>query len=126
VRAQIVAAVLGVLGLHLVAFGVWAGVDAASFADVVADYGPRNDHLVHDYGAASFAVGAGLLLAVRRTDWRVPMLVIAALWNGLHAASHLADVDDAASRALGVTEAALLVLSTVLLAGLAVAVKEET
>lgn len=116
---------IGLLGALFVVLGVWAGVDSESFTNVLADFGPENDHLVHDFGAGSIAVGAGLLLAVRRTAWRTPVLVVAAIWNGLHAVSHLVDVGDAESRAVGITEAALLVAGTALLGALAIAPRED-
>lgn len=117
-------AAIGVLGALFTALGAWAGIDSASFARVLADFGPENDHLVHDFGAASAAIGVGLLVAVRRTAWRAPVLLVATVWNGLHAVSHLADVSEAESRTLGIAEAVLLVLGTALLGTLAVAAKE--
>jgi hypothetical protein len=112
------------LGAIFTGLGAWAGVDSASFTRVLADFGPENDHLVHDFGAGSVAVGVGLLLAVRRIAWRSPVLLIATVWNGLHAVSHLADIGKAESRTVGITEAVLLVAGTVLLAALAIASKE--
>lgn len=117
--------VIGALGGLFVVLGLWAAVDSASFTDVLADFGPENSHLVHDFGAASIAVGACLLIAVRRTAWQLPMLVVATLWNGLHAVSHLADLEDAGSRVVGVTEAVLLVGGTVILGWLAYTAREK-
>lgn len=116
---------LAAFGASYVVLGGWAGAHAASFTEAVADFGPQNDHLVHDYGAASIAVGGGLLLAVRRPVWWFPVLAVAATWNALHAVSHLVDIDHAGSRAVGVAETLVLVASTVLLAGLALAAKAE-
>lgn len=116
---------IAALGGLFVVLGLWAAIDSASFTDVLADFGPENSHLVHDFGAASVAVGACLLIALRRTAWQAPILVVATVWNGLHAVSHLADVGDAGSRVVGVTEAALLVVGTVLLGWLAFTAREE-
>jgi len=116
---------IGLLGALFAGLGAWAGVDSGSFTEVLADFGPENDHLVHDFGAASVAIGACLLLAVRLPAWRAPVLVVATVWNGLHAVSHLADVGDAASRGLAIAEAALLVGGTALLAVLALTSKED-
>jgi hypothetical protein len=107
------------LGAIFVLLGAWAAVDSDSFARVLADFGPENSHLVHDFGATSSAIGTALLVAVWLPAWRGPVLAVAALWNGLHAVSHIVDVGDAASRAVAVTEAVLLVAATVLLAALA-------
>lgn len=120
-----VSVAIGALGLLFVLTGGWAGVDSHSFSRTLADFGPENGHLVHDFGAASFAIGAGLLLAVRRVAWRAPVLVVATLWNGLHAISHLVDLEHAESRAVGIGEAALLVAGTLLLGALALASREE-
>lgn len=113
------------LGATFTGLGAWAGIDSASFTRVLADFGPENDHLVHDFGAGSVAVGVGLLLAVRRIAWRSPVLLIATVWNGLHAVSHLSDIGKAESRTVGITEAVLLVAGTALLAALAIASKED-
>jgi len=103
---------LGVLFLGLAA---WAAVHPRSFATVLADFGPFNAHLVHDFAASSAAFGLGLVLAGRIPSWRVPVLTLAALWNGLHALSHLADVGDASSPVVGWAEVALLAAGTAVL-----------
>jgi uncharacterized protein YjeT (DUF2065 family) len=125
VRSRAVPATIAALGLVYVVLGAWAGIDSGSFTRALADFGPANDHLVHDFGAASFAIGLGLLLAVRRPTWRTPVLAVATVWNGLHAVSHLVDIDDAESRAVGIVEAVLLVAGTGLLGMLAVASRED-
>jgi hypothetical protein len=116
---------IGLLGALFTALGAWAGIDSASFTRVLADFGPANDHLVHDFGAGSVAVGVGLLLAVRRIAWRSPVLLVATFWNGLHAVSHLADIGEAESRTVGITEAVLLVAGTALLGALTIASEED-
>ncbi len=107
---------LWALGTVFVLMGAWAAADSRSFARVLVDFGPLNDHLVHDYGAASVAIGSGLLISARLVAWRTPLLTIAAIWNGLHLVSHVADLGRAGSRPLGLTEVGLLVLATGLLA----------
>ncbi|NIK62486.1 hypothetical protein [Kribbella shirazensis] len=116
---------IALLGGIFTGLGIWAAVGSGSFSRTLADFGPRNDHLVHDFGAASIAIGAGLLFAVRRTSWRTPVLVVATVWNGLHAVSHLVDLTEARSLALGVGEAVLLIAGTVLLGCLAAASRED-
>lgn len=106
------AAAIAVLGGLFAGLGIWAAVGSGSFSETLADFGPRNDHLVRDFGAASIAIGAGMLLAVRRTAWRTPVLVVATVWNGLHAVSHLVDVTAAHSLAIGIGEATLLIAGT--------------
>jgi len=116
---------LGLVGALFVGLGAWAGFDSSSFGAVLADFGPRNDHLVHDFGAASVAIGVGLLVSVSRTAWRTPILLVATVWNGLHAVSHAFDLGHAASRGVGIVELALLVGGTALLGGLAFASRED-
>jgi hypothetical protein len=117
--------VIGLLGAVFTGLGAWAGIDSGSFTRVLADFGPENNHLVHDFGAASVAIGAGLLVAVRRVAWQTPLLLVATVWNGLHAVSHLVDVGDAGSRGLAIAEAALLVGGTALLAVLTFTSRED-
>jgi len=116
---------IGLLGVLFTGLGAWAGIDSSSFAATLADFGPQNDHLVHDFGAASAAVGVALLVAVSQVAWRTPVLLVATLWNGLHAVSHAIDLGDAASRTVGLVELALLVGGTALLGALAVSSKED-
>jgi uncharacterized membrane protein len=116
---------IGLLGALFTGLGVWAGIDSTSFTRVLADFGPQNDHLVHDFGAGSVAFGVGLLVSVRRKAWRTPVLLATAVWNGLHAVSHLADIGEARSRTVGIAEAALLVAGTAMLGALAIASKED-
>jgi len=117
---------IGLFGALYAGLGAWAGIDSSSFGLVLADFGPQNDHLVHDFGAASVAIGVGLLIAVSRVAWRTPVLAVAAVWNGLHAVSHAVDLGHAASRTVGIAELALLVGGTALLGVLAIASKEDT
>jgi hypothetical protein len=124
-RHRLASVVIAAFGGLIAGLGVWAAVGSGSFTRVLADFGPQNDHLVHDFGAASIAIGAGLLLAVRRTSWRTPVLVVATAWNGLHAVSHLLDLAEARSLAVGIGEAVLLVVGTGVLGFLAFASRED-
>lgn len=107
------------LGGVFVMLAVWAAAHPRSFAAALADFGPFNAHLVHDFAASSAAFGVGLVVAGRVPGWRTPMLTLAALWNGFHAVSHVIDVADAGSVVVGWAEVLLLVAGTALLAFLA-------
>jgi hypothetical protein len=107
---------LAVLGAVDLALAAWAAVDAGSFTDRVADFGPQNAHLVHDFAAASATFGVGLLLAARVRAWRTPVLAISTIWTGLHAVSHLVDAGEAHPDAVGPIEAVALLAATGLLA----------
>ena len=100
--------------------GVWAFLSPGTFYDAVAAFPPRNDHFLRDIGAFQTALGLAALYGARRAAWRAPMLGILAVMYGLHTISHLINIDDAESDALGVVEFVLLAGGTALLAGLCV------
>ncbi|MGZ5313207.1 MAG: DUF6790 family protein [Solirubrobacterales bacterium] len=64
------------------------------FFDHIGPYGVQNNHYLGDVGAFYLAAGIGLLIAVQRPSWRVPLLVVVAIWYGLHAINHLFDIGD--------------------------------
>ena len=86
--AQPLTALLVTLGTFNIAIGLWAVAAPQSFARALVPFGPVNEHLVHDYAAASLTAGAALVVAGLRPAWRVPLLCVALLWSALHAASH--------------------------------------
>src|SRR5215468_2361669 len=57
----------------------------------VPDTGPFNPHFVRDIGGAFLAVGVALAWAGLQPRWRAPLLAIAALFLGAHAAVHVYD-----------------------------------
>lgn len=65
------------------------------FYEQVGPFGPRNDHYMGDLATWYLALGALALVAVRRREWRGPVLVLAVLQNLLHAFNHLLDVGEA-------------------------------
>jgi len=111
--------VLAAAALPFLVLAGWAAADASSFADVVADFGAENDHLVHDFAASSATFGIALLVAIAAPSWRTPILALAVLWNGLHAISHVVDVGEADPGIVGPIEAVALLATTVLLGWLA-------
>ena len=107
------------LGGGYLALAVWAFAHPASFTVVLAGFGPANDHLVGDFAACSATFGTGLVLGARVPEWRTFALVMAALWNGMHAVVHLRDIGIAHPPIVGPIEAAALVAMTLLFAWLA-------
>src|SRR5918999_376742 len=65
------------------------------FHDEIGPYGVRNDHYLGDLATWYLALGAALLVAVRRAGWRVPVLAVAFLQYALHSVNHLIDVGQA-------------------------------
>ena len=75
--------------------GLWMLADPAGWYTLlpagVPDFGPLNEHFVRDIGATFTMFGLGLLWATFRPTVRLPVLVLLALFNGLHALVHVYD-----------------------------------
>jgi hypothetical protein len=111
--------VLWLLGLMYLGLGAWAAFSPASFTEELADFGTYNPHLIHDVATVLLTFGGALVIAAYLPSWRTPVLAVAALWNGLHAVSHLVDIEDAATPQMGVGVAALTVVTALGFAWLA-------
>jgi UPF0716 family protein affecting phage T7 exclusion len=85
------------------------------FHDEIGPYGARNDHYMGDLATWYLALGAAVLVAVRRTSWRVPVLALALLQYALHSVNHLIDVGEADPEWLGPGNLVALVLTVLLL-----------
>jgi hypothetical protein len=81
-----------VLGVYHLALGVLMMAAPGTFFRRIGGYGVRNDHYIRDTSTFYLALGAVMLLAVRRPRWRVPLLVFAVLEYAAHLGNHLADV----------------------------------
>ena len=112
-------AVLVVLGVVQVASGALALVAPGTFYDEVGRYVVENQHYVGDVGAFVLAFGIAVLIAAQRPAWRVPVLLVGALWSGLHAINHAFDVGDARSDARGIVDTIYIGLGALLYAYLA-------
>jgi hypothetical protein len=97
------------------------------FFDNIGPYGVENEHYLGDAGAFYLAIGTGLLVAVRRPSWRVPLLVVSAIWFGFHAINHAFDIDENnRSDARGIGDTALIAVGAAALAYMArVATRSE-
>jgi hypothetical protein len=87
-------AILFALGATQVALFVWMIASPGTFFEAIAGFGGRNDHFIRDAAVFPLAIGAGLLVSVRRPSWRVPTLAIGAVWYLAHAVNHLIDIGD--------------------------------
>jgi hypothetical protein len=93
--------------------GLW--LTPGFFHDEIGPFGPRNDHYMGDLATWYLALGILVLVAVRRPRWRVPVLTLAVVQNGLHAVNHLLDIGEAQPGWIGpATLVALLLLTAVL------------
>lgn len=81
------------LGLAMIANGLWAFFDPQGFYDTLATYPPYNEHLFHDVGAFSIGLGAAVLLAFVVADVLLAGLSTLAIASTLHAISHIIDRD---------------------------------
>jgi hypothetical protein len=57
----------------------------------VPDYGPLNVHFVRDIGCAFATVGAAQIWAAFDRRYRLPLVVVSALFLGAHAVLHVHD-----------------------------------
>jgi hypothetical protein len=86
------------------------------FHDEIGPYGARNDHYMGDLATWYLALGAVLLVAIRRPSWRLPALAFAFIQYALHSVNHLIDVSEADPSWLGPANFVSLLLTTALLA----------
>ena len=106
---------MAVFGVYLLGIALFAVVAPGTFFDELGQFGPRNDHYIHDVAAFQGAVGLLMLLAVRRPAWAVPALLVASFQFALHTVSHLVDIGDADPEWVGVVELLGLTLATAVL-----------
>lgn len=117
---------IDLIGLGLIQFGavelalgIWMVVSPHSFYTALGPFGIRNDHYTRDAATFELALGAMLLVALRRRAWAGPLLALTALQFGLHAINHLNDIDAAHPRWVGYFDFFLLALGAIALALLA-------
>jgi hypothetical protein len=73
--------------------GLFLVIAPGTFVDKLANYGSgADDHFLRDVGTFYLAMGAALLLAIRRPSWRVPVLFLVTLQYALHTVNHLVDI----------------------------------
>ncbi len=88
------------------------------FFTKIGPFGIRNDHYIRDLATYNAAIGAGLLVAVRRRSWRVPLLAVVTLQFALHSLNHLIDINAAHPNWNGYFDFFSLAIATVVLAWL--------
>ncbi|HEX3518375.1 MAG TPA: hypothetical protein VHT29_05015 [Solirubrobacteraceae bacterium] len=88
------------------------------FFTAVGPYGTYNGHYIRDVSTFYAAIGIGLLVALRRPAWRVPVLAITTIQYALHSLNHLLDVAKAHPPWTGYFNFFSLAAATVLLAWL--------
>jgi len=106
---------LYVFAAYSIGLAVFMAAAPHAFYESVGPFGVANDHYIRDVATYSAATGAGLLVAVRRERWRVPLLAVTALQFALHSVNHLVDIAKAHPRWTGYFDFFSLALSTGLL-----------
>jgi presenilin-like A22 family membrane protease len=106
---------LALFGVGQLVLGVLLWAAPGTFFDEVGPYGTRNDHYMADLATFYLALGAGALVAVVRSSWRVPVLAVALIQYALHSVNHLIDVGEADPAWLGPANLVALAATAALL-----------
>jgi hypothetical protein len=117
-RADALTAGIALLALYSLGLALVMVIAPHSFFQSIGPFGRQNDHYIRDTATFSAAIGVGLVVALRRTSWRVPMLAISTVQFALHSINHLVDIDTAHPAWKGYFDFFGLAASTVLIAGL--------
>jgi hypothetical protein len=89
-----------------------------AFYTAAGPFGAFNGHYIRDVATFYAATGVGLLVAIRRTSWRVPMLALMTIQYALHSVNHLIDIGKAHPAWNGYFDFFSIALATGLLAWL--------
>jgi hypothetical protein len=92
---SVLAVGLSVFAAVQLALGLFMAISPHVFYKAIGPFGAYNGHYIRDVSSFYCALGVGLLLAVRRTSWRVPVLALASIQYALHALNHLLDIGKA-------------------------------
>jgi hypothetical protein len=95
---------------YQLALGLLMVFAPGTFFDKIGQYGVENDHYIGDVGVFYLAAGIGVFIAAGRPSWRLPMLVVGAIWYGFHALNHLFDIGQASSTGRGILDTVVLAL----------------
>src|SRR3954452_20187335 len=93
--------VLGILAAYPLALGLFMALAPGAFYDAFGAFPPENHHYIRDVATFYLAFGVGLAVAVRRPDWRVPVLAVVLVEYGFHVVNHAVDVGKAETDAKG-------------------------
>jgi hypothetical protein len=89
-----------------------------SFFTAIGPFGGRNDHYVRDVATYNAALTVGLIAAVRRPSWRVPVLAMTTVQFATHTVNHLIDIAGAHPGWVGYLDFLALAFGTLQLAWL--------
>jgi hypothetical protein len=83
---------LAAFGAYHLALALFMAAAPRAFFTDVGPFGVLNSHYIRDTATFNAAIGAALLVAVRRPSWRVPVLALTTLQFALHSVNHLVDI----------------------------------
>lgn len=86
---------IGVFAAVQLGLALLMAVSPHEFYTAVGPFGTYNGHYIRDLSTYYAATGVGLLVAIRRTAWRVPMLALMTIQYALHSVNHLLDIGKA-------------------------------
>lgn len=86
---------VGVFGVYHLALALFMAVAPRAFFSNIGPFGVVNPHYIRDTATFNAAIGVALLVALRRTSWRVPVLALTTLQFALHSINHLVDIGHA-------------------------------
>jgi hypothetical protein len=109
---------IALLGIYQLALAAMMAFAPHYFFKNIGPFGIRNDHYIRDVSTYNAAIAAGLLVAVRRRSWRVPLLAVVTLQFALHSVNHLLDIDAAHPSWNGYFDFFSLAIGTALIAWL--------
>ncbi len=83
---------LSAFAVYHLALALFMALAPREFFTDVGPFGALNTHYIRDTATFNAAIGAALLIAVRRFSWRVPVLALTTLQFALHSLNHLIDI----------------------------------
>ena len=90
--------------------GLFMAVTPRAFYDGIGTYPPFNGHYLRDLSTFYLAIGIGLIVAVGKRSWQVPLLTLTVVQYALHVVNHIVDVGDTDPGGKGPANAAWLAI----------------
>lgn len=106
---------IAALALYHIALAAFMAAAPHTFYTSLGPFGAYNSHYIRDTATFEAALGLGLLIAIGRASWRVPVLAVVTAQFALHTVNHLLDVDRAHPAWIGWFDFLGLLMATILL-----------
>ncbi|HEX4838069.1 MAG TPA: hypothetical protein VFV03_06050 [Solirubrobacteraceae bacterium] len=109
---------IGAFAAYHLALALLMAAAPHTFYAQIGPFGARNDHYIRDVATYNAALGVALLVALRHSSWRVPVLALTTLQFVLHSINHLVDINATHPAWNGYFDFFSLAVTTLLLAWL--------